>query len=75
MDHSSSSCDEEAQPYEKLPSSDGKDLICADNSLDDVVYELRMEPATLEQEAAATDAVELDAVSGYHNNSLHFWET
>lgn len=70
--YSSSSCEEEAQPYEKLPSYEGKDLICADSSLDDVVYELRTESPNPGQEmlnekefcqapvAASTDTVEQD---------------
>ena len=77
--YSSSSCEEEAQPYEKLPSYDGKDVLCADNNLaDDLVYELRTEPTNEGQEmpnekeisevpvAAATEAVELDTVSAHH---------
>ena len=71
--YSSSSCEEEVQPYEKLPSYDGKDVICGEASLDDVVYELRTaEPTNVEQEicqepgAASTDAEEFDTVSGYH---------
>ena len=72
--YSSSSHEEEVQPYEKLPSYDGKDLICAENSMEDVVYELRTESPNVEQEmmnefckapgAKSTDAVELDTVSG-----------
>ena len=73
--YSSSSHEEEVQlqPYEKLPSYDGKDLICAENSMEDVVYELRTESPNVEQEmmnefckapgAKSTDAVELDTVS------------
>ena len=80
--YSSSSYEEEAQPYEKLPSYDGKDLMCADSSLDDVVYELRTESPNVELEmmnekefcpvpgSASTDDVEQDVVSGYHGHII-----
>ena len=73
---SSSSYEEEEQAFEKLPIYSGKDdLICAENSLDDAVYEIRTESPNVEQMmnefckapgTTSTDAVELDTVSGYH---------